>query len=216
MRAKSREISVILARQGSGKTALMQYLLLANPKSCIVFDPTYSLPPFKNRVFVDFETQSVRRVLNEIGRRIYTQKIDVVINRCEDPESVLGLIYHNLENVAVVIDEVDLAYSSFISNKSNLYKIANFGRHSELDLIAVARRPANMPRAITSQANFIYLGNTNAEPLDSKYIRSYVSREAFAAYESVGAFEFLRYDNAKHTFRKMRLPKKALALMGVA
>lgn len=214
-KSKKRNIIGILAMQGSGKSALMQYFLMINPKSCIIFDPTYSLQPYKNRVFIDFEKQSIKHILNKIGKRIYTQKIDIVINNCNDIESVLSLIYNNLENICIVIDEIDIEYKAFVSNDTYLYKICNFGRHRELDLIGVARRPANMPRVLTSQSNYLCLGNSNKEPLDLKYIKEFVDKETFKKYENLKKYEFLLYDTNNHSSKFLKLPIKALEILNV-
>lgn len=216
MRKKTRSVSAILAMQGSGKTALMQYLLMCNPKSSIIFDPTGSLEPFKNRVFIDYETMSVAKAINKIGRKnLYNQKIDIVIQRCDDIESVLKLIYNNLENICIVIDEIDLCYTANLPNHTYLYKICNFGRHKRLDLIGVARRPANMPRALTSQSNYLYLGNSNQEPLDMKYIKSFVDSTTFKKYQNLQNYYFLRYDSQKHSSECFKLPKIALKMLNI-
>ena len=214
-RSKKRNIIGILAMQGSGKSALMQYLLMINPKSCIIFDPVGSLQPYKNRVFIDFERQSVKKILNKIGKRIYTQKIDIVIHNCNDLEAVLGLIYNNLTNICIVIDEIDIEYKSFVNNTSYLYKICNFGRHKELDLIGVARRPANMPRILTSQSNYLFLGNSNQEPLDLKYIREFVDKKTYNDYLKLSKYSFLCYNTSEHSSNYLKLPLKALEKLNI-
>lgn len=214
-RSKKRNIIGILAMQGSGKSALMQYLFLINPKSCIIFDPVGSLQPYKNRVFIDFEKQSIKKTLNKIGKRLYTQKIDIVINNCNDVELVLGLIYNNLTNICIVIDEIDIEYKAYVSNDSYLYKICNFGRHKELDLIGVARRPANMPRILTSQSNYLFLGNSNQEPLDLKYIKEFVDKKTYDNYLKLTKYSFLCYNTAEHSSNNIRLPLTALAKINI-
>ena len=214
-KSKKRNIIGILAMQGSGKSALMQYLLMINPKSCIIFDPVGSLQPYKNRIFIDFERQSVKKILNKIGKRLYSQKIDIVINNCNDIESVLGLIYNNLTNICIVIDEIDIEYKAYVGNDSYLYKICNFGRHKEIDLIGVARRPANMPRILTSQSNYLFLGNSNQEPLDLKYIREFVDKKTYNDYLNLSKYSFLCYNTAEHSSNFLKLPLKALAKLKI-
>lgn len=212
---KRNQISTIIARKGSGKTALMQYLFFINPKSCIIFDPTGSIKPFKNRIFVDYESNNLKQVLNKIGTRIYKQKIDIVVNNCNDVDSVLSLIYNHLENICIVIDEIDLCYSAQINNDTYLYKICNFGRHKELDLIGVARRPANTPRALTSQSDYLYIGNSNKEPRDIQYLSGFVDRQTLDKYENLESYEFLQFDTIKNKSIKFKLPLKALEILNI-
>ena len=212
---KTNQIITIISRKGSGKTALMQFLSYINPKSSIIFDPTGSLKPFKNRVFIDYETQSFKKVMNTIGKRIYSQKIDIVIQNCNDVESILEMIYNNLYGVCIVIDEVDLCYSAFLSNDTYLYKICNFGRHKELDLIAVARRPANTPRALTSQSDYLFLGNSNKEPRDITYLSGFIDKQTLNEYENLEQYQFLKFDTTGNNSLKFKLPLKALGLLNI-
>lgn len=212
---KKNKIITIISRKGSGKTALMQYEAFINPKSCIIFDPTGSLLPFKNRVFIDYEKQNITKILNKIGTRIYSQKIDIVIQKCNDVEKILEIIYNNLENICIVIDEVDLCYSATISNNTYLYKLCNFGRHKEIDLIAVARRPANTPRALTSQSDYIYLGNSNKEPRDLQYLSTFLNKEIIKDYEMLQNYNFLCYNTTRNKCFKIKLPLEALKILNI-
>ena len=216
---KRNQISTIISRKGAGKSVLMQYLLLKNNKSCVVFDPTHSLPPFKNRIFFDYEKHGVRgfrRLINYIGARIYRQKIDIVITNCNEPEEILDIVYYNLYGLCIVMDEVDLAYKPMLSQDSTLYKILNFGRHKELDFIGVCRRPANCPRALTSQSDYLYLGIHNKEPRDSSYLKEFINTKALNAYETLNLYDFLKIDLTKQKSEVFRLPKYALKLLKIS
>lgn len=215
---KKNQIITIISRKGAGKSVMMQYLALLNPKSCFIFDPTGSLQPFKNRVFFDYEAYGdfgFKKLCNKIGTRLYYQKIDIVIQNCENVENLLEIIYYNMQNVAVVIDEIDLCYKPFISNESVLYKLCNFGRHKEIDLIGVARRPANVPRALTSQSDYIFLGIHNKEPRDETYLKEFISKKALIDYNSIGLYEFLKIDLTKHTHTKFKLSSQILTAIGI-
>lgn len=215
---KRNQIITIISRKGAGKSVMMQYLTLLNPKSCFIFDPTGSLEPFKNRVIFDYEIygdSGFKKLCNKIGTRLYYQKIDIVIRNCENVENILEIIYYNMQGVAIVIDEIDLCYKPFISNESILYKLCNFGRHKEIDLIGVARRPANVPRALTSQSDFIFLGIHNKEPRDESYLKEFISKQALNDYNSIALYEFLKIDLTKHNHSKIRLSQAILNTIGV-
>lgn len=215
---KKNEIITIISRKGAGKSVLLQYLLLKSQKSCLVFDPTYSLSPFKNRVFFDYEsygTRGFKKLINHIGARLYTQKIDIVITNCHEPEEILDIIYYNLSDLGILMDEVDLAYKPMLSQNSTLYKIINFGRHKQIDFVGVCRRPANCPRALTSQSDFMFLGIHNREPRDSAYLKEFISQKNLNAYDSLKLFEFLKIDLTKQKNEVFKLSQKILKIMAV-
>ena len=215
---KKNEIITIISRKGAGKSVLMQYLTIKNPKSCIIFDPTQSLNAYKNRVFFDYEKYGAggfKKLINYIGARLYRQKIDIVINNCHEPEEILDIVYYNLYGLGIVMDEVDLAYKPMLSQDSTLYKILNFGRHKELDFIGVCRRPANCPRALTSQSDLLFLGIHNREPRDSAYLKEFISNKALLSYESLKLYDFLRIDLSSQKTAEFRLSAKALRILNI-
>lgn len=218
--AKQNQINTIISRKGAGKSVLMQYLILTNPRSCVIFDPTESLQPFKNRIFFNYERFGAigfKKLLNHIGTRLYSQKIDIVINKCLEPEEVLEILYYSpkIRGIGIVIDEIDLYYSAQMSQKSTLYAILNIGRHKSFDFVGVCRRPANCPRALTSQSDYIYLGIHNQEPNDLKYLQTFIRNNALKCYNSLKLYDFLKVDLTTQKARVFKLPKEALKILNV-
>lgn len=209
-------IITIISRKGSGKSVLMQGLAYANPKSAFIFDPTASLEPTDNRIFFDYEVDNFTKLVNRIGRKLYELKLEIVIQNCENPETILEIIYNHLSNIQVVIDEVDLSYSSGISNNTYLYKLCNFGRHKQIDLIGVARRPANTPRALTSQSDFIYLGNSNREPRDLSYLKDFLPPIVISKYENLTNYQFIAYNSIENSNSVVKLSNNALRILNIS
>lgn len=208
---KKNNIAVILARKGSGKSVLMQYLLLNNPKSSIIIDPTGSLGAFKNRLFFDTEADFINAMKNGLFEKFKKNKVDCIIDSPRDLEAFLGYLNRiKLSNFQLVIDEIDLFYNAQLSQQSNLYYFINLGRHREVDILGVARRPANMPRPLTSQSDDIYIGHMNQEPIDQKYIKEFVS----ADFSNIEKYEFLHY-NAEESFDYIRLNERSLKLLKI-
>lgn len=169
---KTNTIITILALKGSGKSVLTEFLILQNPKSSIIFDPNETLGAFKNRVFIDgSKSYEAFKTILKVLKKVNGAKVDIVIINCFDAEPLLSMIWERLENILIVIDEVDLYYSAFIPRDTAFFSFINRGRHKQFDLIANARRPAKVPRDLTSQSDFIYLGFVGKEPLDLKFYK---------------------------------------------
>lgn len=217
---KQNRIDTIISRKGAGKSVLMQYLILTNPRSCIIFDPTESLQPFKNRIFFNYErfgALGFKKLINHIGTRLYSQKIDIIIQKCLEPEEILEILYYSpkIRGIGIVIDEIDLYYSAQMSQKSVLYAILNIGRHKSFDFVGVCRRPANCPRALTSQSDYIYLGIHNQEPNDLKYLQTFINNKALIRYNNLNLYEFLKVDLTCQNSEIFKLPLGALKLLNV-
>lgn len=212
---KKNNISVILARKGTGKSCLMQFLLLMNSKSSIIIDPTASLPPFKNRLSFENEKEFIQAMKNpETGlfKRFKNKKIDCVIETPQDLDAFLAyLVDIKLKNFLLVIDEIDLFYGATLPQNTALYRIINLGRHSEIDIIGVARRPANMPRPLTSQSDNIYIGNMNHEPNDEKYLKEFINIAEIPKLEN---YNFLNYNYAGN-FQVLALDERSLKIMKI-
>lgn len=174
---KANTITTILALKGSGKSVLTEFLILQNSKSSIIFDPNETLGAFKNRVFIDgARSYEAFKAVLKVLQKANGAKVDIVIINCFDCEPLLSMIWQRLENMLIVIDEVDLYYSAFIPRDTAFFSFINRGRHKQFDLIANARRPAKIPRDLTSQSDFIYLGFVGREPLDLKFYKEVFCR----------------------------------------
>lgn len=182
---KTNNITTILALKGSGKSVLSEFLILQNPKNSIIFDPNETLGAFKNRVFIDgSRSYEAFRAICKVLRKAES-KVDIVIYNCFDCEPLLTLIWQNLQNMLIVIDEVDLYYSAFIPRDTAFFTFINRGRHKQFDIIANARRPAKIPRDLTSQSDYIFLGFVGREPLDLKFYK-----EVFGTLENLPTERF--------------------------
>lgn len=207
---KTNNISTILALKGSGKSVLSEFLILQNHKNSIIFDPNETLGPFKNRVFVDgsrsYEAfKAICRVLNKAD-----SKVDIVVYNCFDCEPLLNLIWQNLQNMLIVIDEVDLYYSAFIPKETAFFTFINRGRHKQFDIIANARRPAKIPRDLTSQSDFIFLGFVGKEPLDLKFYK-----EVFGTLENLPKerFKWRVFDSNNQKYYNFAIDSSDLSIL---
>lgn len=204
---KTNTITTILALKGSGKSKLTEFLFLQNPKSCIIFDPNETLGGFKNRVFVAYNEANPFKTFRIIKRILYKykdSKVDIVITQCFNSEILLNLIWQELTRICIVIDEVDMYYSASISKESIFFHYINRGRHKEIDIICNARRPAKVPRDLTSQSDYIFLGFVGREPLDLRYYK-----EVFMNLDKLPKerFKWVVFDTINQNYLNFEIPK---------
>lgn len=89
-------------------------------------------------------------------------------------EEVLAAV-QRVGQVLVVVDEADWwAQPTGIS--PGLARALKYGRHHGVEVLAIARRPAEVHRLVTSQAYHVWAFATS-EPVDLDYLRRYVSAE---------------------------------------
>lgn len=95
------------------------------------------------------------------------------------------------KNLTLILDEVD-QYSSPTSVPNELQRNINLGRHQGLDIIASSRRPASVPRLLTSQASKLIAFQTN-EPRDLAYIEEYCGKDFAEAVRTLPTYHFLSW-----------------------
>lgn len=81
-----------------------------------------------------------------------------------------------LENFCFMIDEVD-RFTGSRKIPEHLDLMINLGRHYKLGLITCSRRPARVPRDLTSQADYI-VSFQSQEPNDIKYLNDFIGPRA--------------------------------------
>lgn len=160
---KKNEISLILATKGSGKTILANALALAQNKPAFVLTPIKSGWDMQNGDLLN---------IDEI-QELHPCTTHIFEVKAEEFEGLLKEIIE-IKNICVVIDEVDIFSNRAISHHTPLYELVNLGRHNEIDLIALSRRPCDMPTTLRSQADTLYLGRVGKEVNNKKYVKEWI------------------------------------------
>lgn len=141
-------IITILGKKGSGKSFLTKKLLPRFPKPVFVLD---SQDEYKNGVifqsYIDLRDYLVKRKINRSGIYVLRPESD------DDVSSFFTLVYR-LGSCSVIIEEASL-YCNPYRIDDGFKKIMNYGRHRQINLIAIARRGSELHRDITAQSDFI-------------------------------------------------------------
>jgi len=156
-----REIIVIFGKQGSGKTSLAKEVMLGR-KRLFVFD---TLKEYK----VGLVTDDLITVLNfteEHQHSIFRISYAPEIEEKRAFDYICEVVY-SLGNLTFLIEEVD-CFCSANKTPVTFSKIIRYGRHNNISIITTARRTADVPRLLTSQATDFFIFSHH-EPRDIKY-----------------------------------------------
>jgi len=95
-----------------------------------------------------------------------------------DPDDFddLCLWVRNVGGCVFAIDELDLYMYQNNTAPPALEGLIRHGRHADVSLVAVGRRPADVPRLMTSQVDLLYTYR-QVEPTDLKWLRHITGRK---------------------------------------
>lgn len=185
---KKNNISLILATKGSGKTILANALALSQEKPVFVITPIKSGWDMQKGDFLNIEEIEE---LHPNNTYIYEVKYNEFENLLKEITEI--------KNICVVIDEIDIFSTRAISHQTSLYEIINLGRHNEIDLIALSRRPCDMPTTLRAQADTLYLGRVGKEVNNKKYIKEWIGDYYAAWSENAAPFTFRKIALSSNT-----------------
>lgn len=178
---KQNTITTIFANKGSGKTMLATALSLAQDKPIIWVSPIANSIPrhFRDRVN---EPELRDDFYNGVSYIYY-------IDSFNELEELIGSVL-DIGSVCLCIDEIDFFYKNMLDKELELYKLVNYGRHKQIDLIVMARRLQDTPKVIVSQTDVFYIGRIGRSFTDFEYIRKTLDKEVAesAQYLSIGSF----------------------------
>jgi len=188
------EVILIFGKRGSGKTTLAKKLLLGK-KRVVIFDTLreYKIGLVTDDVIVVFEFLS-QHEFSQVCRISYSPEI-------EDKKAfgyVCDLVY-SMKDLTLLVEEVD-NYSTALITPESFSKIIRYGRHQNISLIAVARRTAEVPRLLTSQATDFYVF-AHHEPRDVEYFAHLFNWDVAEKIRTLRQFQYihLKPELATHT-----------------
>lgn len=201
---KQNKISVIMATKGSGKTLLATALSISQDK------PLFMISPIQNSFYTHFrdkinETNVDDDILQGITYVYYAHTADEL-------EALLKDIQESFNNgVCIMIDEIDFYYKNLLNKELELYKIINYGRHKEIDLIVLARRLQDTPKAVVSQADVFYIGNIGQSYNDYEYIKKQVGKSYADVAQTLAKGSFIKLEN--HKANLIKLPSNVVSIL---
>lgn len=167
--SKTNTVIFVAGRKGSGKTYRIRRMIDELPKSrpILIWDPmseyagkATSDPVPGAQVFWDIREMLQEAVKGGLAKRVVLQ--------CPRSHFETFCTWaYRAGNLTVIVDEVNL-FCSPSKCPVPLLELLRIGRHAQVDLIFAARRPAEVARDLTAQADRIIAYRT-IEPLDLKW-----------------------------------------------
>jgi chromosomal replication initiation ATPase DnaA len=165
---KTRKIFLIFGKTGTGKSFLANKLINDFPRT-ITIDPKheytnglifYSFEVFANYIIDNKFLYDINKEFNFICRFNLETEIESLFELCEI-----------IENVCLLIDEIEFYIDA--RNKSTYFNnLINYGRHHNISIIGIARRPSEMSTTLKSQVDKIFSFQMSL-PSDIKYLENF-------------------------------------------
>lgn len=192
------EISVVLGRRGSGKSVLARHLVADCPRLLVWNTLGEKGHNSLGEVYRDKQDlfNAIQAFQDDAGRVSCQFVADI---RADDPAEnqktfewfllLARRVGEYSEGVTILVDEVDM-YCSPHSVPMGLDWLCRYGRHAGVSMVCCSRRPAEMPRILTSQASHLYVFRTS-EPTDVAHIRAATGGDVSCL--SLGDYEYAHY-----------------------
>ena len=183
-------IYTVFGKRGSGKTVLIQ----TYAKRCsrlLVWDVIgeYDDIGYVCTSLDEFLEQASERSEEHTFKLVYQpvhEKRD--IDECFDVFLRTAWI---MGGCMVIVDEIDMLCTP-AKVPPELFKNLNLGRHRNLGLICASRRPAQVPRLVTSQSDAIVYFMT-IEPNDLAYVKDTVGKDGVQIVSHLPKYHCLVY-----------------------
>ncbi|MDR3178408.1 MAG: hypothetical protein LBT96_05440 [Campylobacteraceae bacterium] len=210
---KSNNISTLIGYKGSGKTALSEMLILLNNKPAIIADPRLQYPTMlKRRLFFTSPKKLTLWIKNiDNFKDFYNYKLELVCKVDDENIEILSKTVYELHRITYCVDEVDMFFPTSATAKNYIYKLVNYGRHNEIDLITTSRRPANINRSLTANTDDFYFAKIS-EPTDLQYFKNIAGEKYLNEIQLLSRFEFLKYSEGGNLC-KVKTSKSNLELI---
>ncbi len=167
---KRNEIIAVLGHKGCGKSWIMARHL-EEQRRFAVWDPasTFAGPYAENKVHNATLYRTAGDHLRAVAEHGHVGRSVIQAPR----ESFLPWLsaMTKVADCCIAIDELSL-FCSPHKKPAALLELVRIGRHRRIDQLYSARRPAEVPRDVTAQADFLIVGRT-FEPTDTDYLKAF-------------------------------------------
>jgi len=192
-------IIVIFGKKGSGKTNLTKYLLskTSSNKSLFIWDFLGEYGDY-GYVFTD-----VIELLKYLKGHKPPYKIVFQSDNLEDFDKLCQIVY-KVGNTILMIEETD-AICNPTSISQNFAYIIRYGRHFNIDIIGITRRPYEINRLLTAQADKLFVFQFN-EPRDLTYLKAFMPSDITHRIKTLPRFNFICYDTVSSEILQNKAP----------
>lgn len=189
---RQNSVTVILGKKGSGKSTQAKKLWAeASRRVCLdrnwEYDGGVVVRDFAS--FVAYVSERGReKFFSVIVRTRDDEERDKILEfftAADDPEQA------PLPGTLVVVEEADTVWGPMGKHRG-FSDLVNVGRHFQVSLVAISRRPRRLNRDVTANADELIIGRMQ-EPADREYLRELVGDRIADAIETLGEHDFVTW-----------------------
>lgn len=188
--SRTNAISLLIAKKGTGKTALATALAITQPKKVFWITPLKTeLYFFKNDTWglqnADFnDTKQICYIFADSYQNLQTnlQSLQEKIRENNEQNGAIGAL--------IVIDEIDFYLKR--NTIDEIYKIINYGRHLNIDFLAIARQIQTTPTTLRTNIDNFIIGESWNLTNDRKFYADFLTDDELKIVENLGKFEFFK------------------------
>ncbi len=202
---KQNKITLIIAKKGTGKTTIASALALCQDKKVFWVTPL-DTGFFKKKIDcvgfskldIDNKLQTCYLIENDLDNvQEHLKRISLIAKNSQD-------------GVLLVIDELDYYASSRLHHSSELFKMINYGRHNQLDMIFIARRLQDIPTTTATNVDYFVIGKNLNIKNDVKYYQNFLTDKAILETQKLNIGEFLKVSTNSGKISKLVLNIQAV------
>ncbi|MDR2789538.1 MAG: ATP-binding protein [Campylobacteraceae bacterium] len=204
---KQNSITTVIGKKGSGKSTLAEIISVCDDKPKIIIDPRMQFHSDVKRRVIFRNVEKLKLTLLDIDKfkEFYNRRLEIVLHTDDETEveKLFEFVYRYMQKITLVIDEVDMFCNAYTQNSSYIYKLINFARHKEINIITTSRRPANISRSLTANTDTFYFARIS-EPNDLDYANKILNKEVIEAIGNLEKFEFIKYTEETNESVKLK------------
>lgn len=178
-------IITILGRKGSGKTTLAMQIVKEHSR-VVALDTMGQYQATKGDLAVTFNDGLALLVKTDERK---TFRISIRLDETDDYLDILNVCYH-VPNSLLVIEEASFFCSPFVL-PTELSRLIRYGRHRDISMIFISRRPSELHRDVTAQSDVV-VSFAQSEPRDIAYLKAYAGKD-IRAVQTLPPFKCLAW-----------------------
>ena len=189
-------VAVVLGRRGSGKTTLVKSRLDLFPR-VLICDPNHE---YEGRAPDGLSGLYQLARSERKFRLVFRPPLGVA--EAEELEAVdcLAEIAYRTGNLLLVVEEADRYTKHGKDTLPYLRLLIDQGRHNEIGVVMVARRPSRLPKDVIENASALYLFHIH-EPHSQRYLAGIIGADV-AQLAGLGAGDYLEWDERRGVRRR--------------
>lgn len=187
---RSNTISLLIAKKGTGKTALATALAITQPKKVFWVSPLKTeLYFFKNDIWglnnADFtDTKQTCYIYSDSYKNLQ-ENLQILQEKIRENNENNGA-----NGALIVIDEIDFYLKR--NTIDEIYKIINYGRHLNIDFLAIARQIQTTPTSLRTNIDNFIIGESWNLANDRKFYADFLSDDEIKNIENLDKFQFFK------------------------